>query len=137
MTSRIWLRLAETLLPVVLAIIILSAWEADRRDRAQLATQLAAAQQTIAEAASHQKDRDAVLTQTLTQIAELKQSAVTPAQILKALPQALALPAPITLQPSPSPFPGEEAARFSASPGDAHAAKSPGEFNLPNNPAPK
>jgi hypothetical protein len=98
MFTRVWLKLAEILVPVLLAITIFVSWQADRRDRAQLAAQLAAAQQTIAQAAASQHDRDSQLTQTLAQIAAQKQSAVTPAQILKDLPGALVLPTPITLQ---------------------------------------
>jgi hypothetical protein len=98
MTSRIWLRLAEILVPALLAITILVAWQADRRDRAQLANQLAAAQKTIAQASARQHDRDTLLNQTLAQIQAQKQAVLTPAQILKALPAALSLPAPITIQ---------------------------------------
>jgi hypothetical protein len=98
MTSRIWLRLAEILVPALLAITILVAWQADRRDRAQLANQLAAAQKTIAQASASQHDRDTLLNQTLAQIQAQKQAVLTPAQILKALPAALSLPAPVTIQ---------------------------------------
>ena len=116
MLSRIWLKLAEILVPALLAIIIFVSWQADRRDRAQLAAQLTAAQQTITQAAASQHDRDTQLTQTLAQIAAQKQSATTPAQILKGLPSALPLPAPITLQ--------------TGAPQTATAG-------LPNNPTPK
>ncbi|MGC1482356.1 MAG: hypothetical protein WA789_01065 [Candidatus Acidiferrum sp.] len=103
MTSRILLRLTEILVPVLLAITIFVAWEADRRDRAQLATQLVAAQKTIADAAASQHDRDTLLNQTLAQLAAQKQTAVTPDQILKDLPNAISLPAPITLQSESAP----------------------------------
>lgn len=135
MSPRLWLRLAELLVLVLLAITIAASWQADRRDRAQLATQLAAAQQTISEAAAHQKDRDAALTQTLAEIAQLKQSVVTPAQILNALPKTISLPAPIALQ-----APGEQGtvgARFSASPNEARATNPAAPANLPTNPAHK
>ncbi|MGB2621481.1 MAG: hypothetical protein WA857_03125 [Candidatus Acidiferrum sp.] len=101
MTTRIWLRLAEILVPIILAITIFVSWQADRRDRAQLATQLATAQKTIAEATASQHDRDTLLNQTLAQLASQKQAAVTTAQILKDLPAALSLPSPITLQGAP------------------------------------
>jgi cobalamin biosynthesis Mg chelatase CobN len=100
MLSRIWLKLAEILVPVILAATIFVSWQADRRDRAQLAAQLAAAQKTIADASASQHDRDTLLNQTLARIAAQKQSASTPAQILKDLPSAITLPQPITLQPS-------------------------------------
>jgi len=98
MSSRIWLKLAEVLIPILLAITLLMAWQADRRDRAQLADQLAAAQKTITQASASQHDRDTLLNQTLAQIQAQKQAVVTPAQILKALPAALSLPAPVTIQ---------------------------------------
>src|SRR5690348_6729843 len=136
MSRRIWLRLAETLLPVVLAIIIFSAWEADRRDRAQLAGQLAAAQKTISQAAASQHDRDILLSQTLAQIAAEKQAAVTPVQILKAIPSIIPLPAPIAPQSQPQPLaqgtPGEATA-----PSTGPADKSARSGALPGNPTPK
>lgn len=100
MITRLWLRLAEKLVPAIIALAIVLAWQADRRDRAQVAAQLAAAQQTIAQAAASQKDRDAQLTQTLAQLTAEKQSNLTTAQLLQAVPQALGLPAPIALQTS-------------------------------------
>ena len=103
MSSRIWLKLAEILVPVILAMTIFVSWQADRRDRARLATQLAAAQKTIADAAASQHDRDTLLNQTLAQLAAQKQAAVTTAQILKALPAAISLPAPIALPSNVTP----------------------------------
>jgi hypothetical protein len=136
MTSRIWLRLAETLLPVLLTIMILSAWEADRRDRVQLAGQLAAAQKTISEATASQHDRDILLNQSLAQIAAQKQAAVTPAQILKALPNLISLPAPIALQSQPQPpAPGTTGVPTANS--DRPADKSARSAFLPDNLTPK
>jgi len=128
MTSRIVLRLAEILVPVLLAITIFVSWQADRRDRAQLATQLAAAQQTIAQAATSQHDRDTLLNQTLAQIVTQKQAAVTPAQILKGLPNAISLPVPITLRTDTCQSP--QAANQTTNPADRPPAKS-------DNPTPK
>lgn len=134
-TMRPSIRLVEIALVTALLAAVLITWQADRRDRAQLATQLAAAQQTISEAAAHQKDRDAALTQTLAEIAQLKQSVLTPAQIFNALPKTISLPAPIALQ-----APGEQGtvgARFSASPSEARATNPAALANLPTNPAHK
>jgi hypothetical protein len=127
MSARIWLKLAEILVPVILAITIFVSWQADRRDRAQLASQLAAAQQTIAQATLSQHDRDTTLNQTLAQIATQKQSEATPAQLLKDLPATLSLPVPITLQPNP------------AQPAANNDAKTAGSnpAGLPSNPTPK
>jgi hypothetical protein len=135
MLSRIWLKLAEILVPVLLVITIFVSWQADRRDRAQLSAQLAAAQQTIAQATANQHDRDAALTQTLAQIADQKQAAATPAQILRDFPAALALPQPITLQPAD---PENVGARFMASPaGAAPTNPRASQSQLPENPTPK
>src|SRR5258708_3330470 len=65
MPTRPWLRLAELLITATLAIAILSAWRADPRDRAQLAADLAAAKQELAQADTRQHQRDAQLVQTL------------------------------------------------------------------------
>lgn len=131
------------LVPIILATTIFVAWQADRRDRTQLAAQLAAAQQTIAQAAASQHDRDTLLNQTLAQIAAEKQAAVSTTQILKDLPSAITLPQPITLQPSNTENVG---ARFIAPSAAATSTNSeqsantqPGanQTNLPNNPTPK
>ena len=93
-----YIRLAEIVLAAVLAAILFFSWREDRRDRAQLATQLAAAQQSLAAAESRQQDRDSQLQQTLAAINAQKSAALTPAQILAQLPRELALPVPLTLQ---------------------------------------
>jgi len=152
MLSRILLRLAVILVPVILAITIFVSWEADRRDRAQLATQLAAAQKTITDAAASQHDRDALLNQTLAQLAVQKQAAETPAQILKDLPSAITLPVPITFQataapPAAAPNSGANtgaSTQAAAAPADAKSSTSPtqsspsqsGTSTLPVNPPP-
>ncbi|MGC2530377.1 MAG: hypothetical protein WA639_21730 [Candidatus Acidiferrum sp.] len=138
MLSRIWLKLAEILVPVILAITIYVSWQADRRDRAQLATQLAAAQKTITDAATSQHDRDTLLNQTLAQLAAQKQAAVTTAQLLKDLPKALSLPAPITLQTqSSTSVPPNAAAKPGSGPSSKKSgAAAPTDFT-PTNPIPK
>ncbi len=143
MSARLWLKLAEILVPVLLAITIFVSWQADRRDRAQLAAQLAAAQQTIAQATANQHDRDTALNQTLAQIATQKQTVLTSAQLLKELPGVFSLPAPITQQ---SGYSGNVGARFIALSTDTpptnpqqivNAQPGATQSNLPNNPTPK
>jgi hypothetical protein len=143
MSARLWLKLAEILVPVILAITIFISWQADRRDRSQLAGQLAAAQQTIAQATANQHDRDTALNQTIAQIAAQKQAALTPAQLLKDLPAMFSLPAPLTQQPA---NPGNVGARFIAASADAPSTNpqqignthpAAAQPNLPNNPTPK
>src|SRR4029077_7605278 len=98
MPTRLSLRLVELLITATLAIAVLVAWRADRRDRAQLAAQLAAAKQTLEQADARQHERDAQLVQTLASLAAEKRAVSTPAEILRDLPNQIALPVPITLQ---------------------------------------
>ena len=103
MHTRLWLRLTEILVAVALAATVLASWRDDRRDRAKLAADLTAANQTLAQANSRQHDRDAQLLQNLAAFAAEKGTITTPAQILRALPQQIPLPVPLTLQSSDSP----------------------------------
>ena len=98
MPTRLYLRLAAFLVAAALVIALLAAWRADRRDRAQLAADLAAANRTLAQASSRQHDRDAQLLQTLAALAAEKRANTTPAQILRELPKQIPLPVPVTLQ---------------------------------------
>jgi hypothetical protein len=99
-------RLAEILITVALAAILIAAWQADRRDRTQLAADLAAAKQSLAQTDARQHDRDAQLAKTLATLAAGKRSVTTPAQIVRDLPNEIPLPIPIMLasqNPSSSP----------------------------------
>jgi hypothetical protein len=98
MTTRLWLRLAELLIILVLSAVVFDAWRADRRDRAQLAADLAAGRQALAQADARQHARDAQLLQTLAAVAAGKRAVTTPAQIIRDLPNQIPLPVPITLQ---------------------------------------
>ena len=99
MTTRLWLRLAEILTPAIIAIALMAAWSADRRDRAELAAQLATAKQSLAQADARQHDRDAQLLQALAALAAEKRAITTPAQIVGELPRQIPLPSPILLRP--------------------------------------
>jgi hypothetical protein len=110
MRLRLTLRLAEIILAAALAATLLISWRDGRRDRAQLAAQLAAAQQSLAAAASRQHDRDAQLARTLAAIDAQKSARLTPDQILARLARQIPLPAPLTLHSAPS---GESASSVS------------------------
>ena len=97
--TRLSLHLIEILLAAALAAIVVTAWQADRRDRAQLAADLAAAKQAFAETDARQHDRDAQLGKTLATLAAGTRTVTTPAQIVTALPNEIPFPIPITLQP--------------------------------------
>src|SRR6266699_5009271 len=98
MPARYWIRLAELTFAFLLAHAVYFSWRADRRDRSQLASELAATKQLLAAADARQHDRDTQLAQTLAALAAEKRAVLTPAQIVRNLPNEIPLPAPITLQ---------------------------------------
>jgi hypothetical protein len=102
MPTRDWIRLAELTAALLLALAIFFSWRADRRDRSQLESELAATKQLLAAADTRQHDRDAQLAQTLATLAAEKRTVVTPAQIIHDLPTQLPLPSPIVLQSVPA-----------------------------------
>jgi hypothetical protein len=98
MPTRFSIHITAVAIASGLVLALLAAWRADRRDRAQLAADLATGRQALAQAAARQHDRDAQLLQTLAGLAAEKRTVVTPAQIIRALPQQIPLPSPITLK---------------------------------------
>lgn len=93
-----YFRPAATLLAGSLILAILAAWRADRRDRAQLAADLASANQALTQADARQHAREAQLQQALAALAARKRAVTKPAQILRELPKQIPLPTPIRLQ---------------------------------------
>ena len=83
MPTRFSIRITAVAIAGGLVLALVSAWRADRRDRAQLAADLAAAKQLLAQADARQHDRDAQLAQTLAGLAAEKRSVTTPAQIVR------------------------------------------------------
>jgi hypothetical protein len=102
MPSRLWIRLAELTFAFLLALVVYFSWRADRRDRDQLAAELAATKQLLSAADARQHDRDAQLAQTLASLAAEKRTIVTPAQIVRELPSQISLPSPIVLESPPA-----------------------------------
>ena len=101
MPLRHWIRIVAAAFVALLAVAVFVSWRADQRDRAQLATELAATKQLLATADARQHDRDAQLAQTLAALASEKRTIVTPAQIVRELPSQISLPAPIVLRSTP------------------------------------
>jgi hypothetical protein len=97
MSWKLILRLAELTISAILATSLFLAWRAERSDRAKLATELAIAQQSLAQASDRQQTRDSDLLRTLATLATQKRDIQTPAQILQALPQQIPLPQPIVI----------------------------------------
>ncbi len=102
MPLRYWIRLAELIFAFLLALVVYFSWRADRRDRDQLAAELAATKQLLSAADARQHDRDAQLAQTLATLAAEKRTILTPAQIVRELPSQIPLPSPIVLQSAPA-----------------------------------
>jgi hypothetical protein len=102
MPARFWIRLAELAALFLFATAVYFSWRADRRDRSQLESELAATRQLLTAADARQHDRDAQLVQTLSTLAAEKRTIVTPAQIVRELPSHISLPSPIVLQSAPA-----------------------------------
>lgn len=98
MQLRLGIQITAVILSVALGVAVVAAWRADRRDQAQLASELAATKKALADADSRQRERDSHLTQTLAALATLKRTILTPSQIVRDLPREIPLPAPIVLQ---------------------------------------
>jgi hypothetical protein len=126
MPWKLTIRLAELSVTAILAIALIAAWRADRNDRAQLAAELATAKQSLAQADDRQHTRDSQLLQTLATLSADKRQITTPTQIIRALPQYLDLPAPITLQPSPSPSATKPGMSDRDNTGSAKSPRDPG-----------
>jgi hypothetical protein len=110
MASKFFLKLAAFVIAIVLSVAIVDAWRADRRDRAQLASELASTKKTLADADARQRERDSQLAETLSGLATLKRTIVTPSQIVRDIPRETPLPSPITLQSAtPTNFPAPQA----------------------------
>jgi len=125
MPLRSWIRLLEPIFIVAVVLAMFVAWRADRRDRAQLASELSATKQLLAAADARQHDRDARLAETLTALTAQKRTVVTPAQIVRELPREIGLPSPIVLQSAAanSSVPNQTDKQPSGSATSAHEAK--------------
>src|SRR5690242_428794 len=98
MTLQSTFKLAAIVTGAALCIAVFLSWRADRRNRAQLASELASTKKLLADADARQHERDAQLTQTLADLTKEKQTITTPIQIVRELPKEIPLPVPISLQ---------------------------------------
>ena len=97
MTLGSWLKGAAVLIALVAAASVYFAWRGTQHEQAQLKAELQATQKALADADAQQQSRNAELAQLMTQLNEKKAAVQNPAQIVKALPDVLPLPAPLTL----------------------------------------
>jgi hypothetical protein len=102
MPTKYLIHLAELVISILTALAIFFSWRADRRDRSQLKSELAATKQLLAAAAARQHDRDNQLAQTLATLAAERRTIVTPAQIVHDLPSQISLPSPLVLESAPA-----------------------------------
>jgi type II secretory pathway pseudopilin PulG len=122
MPTRFSIRVTAVAIASGLLLALLAAWRADRRDRAQLAADLAAGRQALEHADARQHDRDAQLLQTLAALAAEKRAVTAPAQIIRELPHQIPLPVPLTLR---APDPMTKPQRETCSSGSPWSSKGP------------
>jgi len=94
-----WLKIAAVLVALVAIVSVYFAWRAAQHEQAQLKAQLQAAQKALTDADARQQSRNAQLTQILAQFNAKKSTVQSPSQVVKALPDVLPLPTPLTLPP--------------------------------------
>ena len=99
LTTRRTIEIAASCAALLLAALIFHAWLAAHDDQLRLASTLATQKQALDAADARERDRNATLKDALAQINTLKRTAQneTPAQLARALQDALQLPQPITI----------------------------------------
>ena len=118
MTTRRTIEIAAFCSALLLAALIFHAWLAAHDDQLRLASTLATQKQALDAADARERDRNSSLKDALAQIDTLKRNAQneTPAQLARALQDALQLPQPITIRTA-SPSDSSVGARHVADPG--------------------
>lgn len=99
MLTNIYIRIAELAVTLLLITAIIFAWREARNDRAQLQSQLIAANQALAAATTRQQDRDSKLNDVLNTIAKEKDSPATTDQLLAGIVREAALPVTLSQLP--------------------------------------
>ncbi|MGB9242440.1 MAG: hypothetical protein WCC03_03735, partial [Candidatus Acidiferrales bacterium] len=99
LTTRHKIEIVAFCAALLLAALIFHAWLAAHDDQLRLASTLATQKQALDAADARERDRNATLKDALAQIDTLKRTAQneTPAQLARALQDALSLPQPITV----------------------------------------
>jgi hypothetical protein len=102
MTLGSWLRIAAVVIAVVVGVSVYFAWRGAQHDQAQLKAAVQATQKALADADARQQSRSSDLAQLLAQLNKKKTTIQNPAQIVRALPDVLPLPTPLTLEAQPA-----------------------------------
>jgi hypothetical protein len=111
---------------LLLAAMAAHAWLAAHDEQLRLTSTLAAQKQLLDAADSRERTRDSAVDATLAQVASLKRTTQTPAQILASLPKYLSLPQPITLAPPAA------AASIAAPPKSQQGSGDPNRIAVPS-----
>jgi type II secretory pathway pseudopilin PulG len=89
----------------VLLALAAAGWQQMRHEQQQLRAALAAAGQRIAAAEADRRAAQAELAEQLRALEALRRQVRTPAEVARVLPAAAGLPAPVHLEPAPTPPP--------------------------------
>ena len=96
---RIWSKVAAVVVVAVLVASVLVTWRDARKEQAALQAELKTTQQALAEATARQASRDAAVNDLVAGLKRKEAAVQKPAEVVAALPDALSLPEPITIEP--------------------------------------
>jgi len=94
-----WIRVAAVVVVAILAASVFVTWRDARQEQAVLQAELKTTQQALAEAAARQASRDAAVNDLVAGLKRKEAAVQKPAEVVAALPDALSLPEPITIEP--------------------------------------
>jgi hypothetical protein len=98
----LWIKVAAAVVVALLATSVFVAWRDARKEQAALQAELKTTQQALAEATARQASRDAAVNNLVAGLKKKEAAVQKPAQVVAALPEALTLPEPITIEPAPA-----------------------------------
>jgi len=94
-----WIKVAAVVVVAVLAASVFFAWRDARKEQTTLQAELKSTQQALAEATARQASRDTAVNDLVAGLKKKEAAVQKPAQVVAALPDALTLPEPITIEP--------------------------------------
>lgn len=97
LTTRVKVEIAAAILALVAVAVVGGSWLGAREDAIKLKATLDAQNAVISDAGKREAARDAALKVSLDAVEDLRKRTQTPQEVVRALPQVLPLPQPITL----------------------------------------
>ena len=94
-----WIRVAAAVVVAILAASVFVTWRDARQEQAALQAELKTTQQALAEATARQASRDAAVNDLVAGLKRKEAAVQKPVEVVAALPDALSLPEPITIEP--------------------------------------